>query len=311
MGSKHKFRFGVQNSRAATGEEWAAKARKIEDLGYSTLFIPDHFDDQLAPMPAMMAAAAATKTLRVGGLVLDNDYKHPVVHAKELATIDVLSGGRLELGIGAGWMESDYRGAGMTYDTPGVRISRLQEAVRIIKGLMSDEPVAFEGKFYNVHMNGTPKPVQRPHPPLLIGGGGKRVLRFAAREADIVGVNFTLTEGVVNAAVMQNGSVEATKEKIGWIREAAGPRFDDIELNVTVFAAIVTDDRTSLAERLAPRFGVTPAELPDAPHVLLGSVDQIVEDLQRRREQFGFSYIAISGDGFEALAPVVKKLAGT
>lgn len=311
MGSKHRFRFGVQHSRAASGEEWAARARKIEDLGYATLLIPDHFDDQLAPMPAMMAAAAATTTLRVGGLVLDNDYKHPVVHAKELATVDVLSGGRLEIGIGAGWMESDYRGAGMSYDAPGARIARFKEAVRIIKGLMSEEPLAFEGKHYNVHMNGTPKPIQKPHPPLLIGGGGRRVLQFAAREADIVGVNFALTEGVVNAAVLETGSVEATKQKIAWIREAAGPRFDEIELNVTVFGAFVTDDRASLAERLAPRFGVSPAEIGVAPHLLIGNVDQIAEDLRRRREEFGFSYVVISGDAFEALAPVVRRLAGT
>ena len=311
MAHSHKFRFGVQTSTAVSREAWADNARKIEDLGYSTLFIPDHFNDQFAPMPAMMAAADATTTLRVGSLVFDNDYKHPVVLAKEAATLDVLSGGRLELGLGAGWMVSDYEQAGMSYDSPGVRISRLEEAVAIIKGLFSDEPVAHDGKHYSVHHNGLPKPLQKPHPPLLIGGGGKRVLRYAAREADIVGVNFQLTEGRVNSAVMQTGTVEATKEKIGWIREAAGARFDDIELNVTVFAAIVTDDRATLAERLAPRFGTTPAGLPEAPHVLLGSVDQIAEDLQRRRELFGFSYVVISGDGFEALAPVVKNLAGT
>ncbi len=223
----------------------------------------------------------------------------------------MLSGGRLELGIGAGWMSSDYEQAGMAYDAPGVRISRLQEALAVIKGLFGEEPVSFEGKHYNVHMNGLPKPVQKPHPPILIGGGGKRVLRYAAREADIVGVNFQLTEGVVNREVMLTGSAAATAEKIGWIRDAAGSRFNDIELNVTVFAAIVTDDREGMAERLAPRFGVTPPELPDAPHVLLGNVNQIAEDLQRRRERFGFSYIVISGDGFEPLAPVIKKLAGT
>jgi probable F420-dependent oxidoreductase len=311
MASKHKFRFAVQNSRGASAAEWATKARKIEDLGYSSLLIPDHFDDQLAPMPAMMAAADATTTLRVGGLVLDNDYKHPVVLAKEMATLDVLSGGRLEWGIGAGWMETDYRGAGMTYDEPPVRISRLQEAVKVIKGLMSDEPVAFEGKFYNVHMNGTPKPVQKPHPPLMIGGGGKRVLRYAARAADIISVNFVLAEGAVNEKVMATGGIEATKEKIAWIRDAAGPRFDDIELGVTIFAAIVTDDRASMAERLAPRFGGTAADVGLTPHLLIGSADQMAEDLQRRRELFGFSYIAISGDSFEAMAPVVKKLAGT
>jgi probable F420-dependent oxidoreductase len=306
----HKFRFAVQTSSAGSREQWAEKARKIEDLGYSTLFVPDHFNDQFSPIPALMAAADATTTLRIGGLVLDNDYKHPVVQAKEAATLDVLSGGRLELGIGAGWMASDYEQAGMSYDAPGVRISRLQEAVTIIKGLFSDEPVAFDGAFYHVHHNGTPKPVQKPHPPILIGGGGRRVLRYAARAADLISVNYQLSEGAVNEKVMATGTIDATKEKIAWIRDAAGARFDDIELNVTIFAAIVTDDRASLAERLAPRFNTTPAGLPDAPHVLLGTVEQIAEDLQRRRELFGFSYIAISGDGFEALAPVVRQLAG-
>jgi len=311
MARRHKFRFGVQTSRSATRDEWIAKARKIEGLGFSTLLMPDHFEDQYAPVPALMAAADATTTLRIGTLVFDNDYKHPVILAKEAATLDVLSGGRLELGIGAGWMSSDYDQAGMAYDAPGERIARLKEGLAVIKGLFADEPVAFDGKHYHVHMNGLPKPVQRPHPPILIGGGGKRVLSYAAREADIVGVNFTLTEGVVNREVMTTGSAAATAEKMAWIREAAGARFDDIELNVTVFAAIVTDDRAGMAERLAPRFGVTPAELPDTPHVLLGNVDEIVEDLQRRRERFGFSYVVISGDGFEPLAPVVKKLAGT
>lgn len=311
MPRTRKFRFGVQTTRAASREDWSAKARKIEDLGFSTLLMPDHFEDQYAPVPALMAAAGATTTLRIGTLVFDNDYKHPVVLAKEAATLDVLSGGRLEFGIGAGWMTSDYEQAGMAYDAPGERIARLQEGLAVMKGLFADEKLAFEGKHYQVHMNGLPKPIQRPHPPILIGGGGRRVLSYAAREADIVGVNFTLTEGVVNQQVMVTGSVAATDEKVRWIREAAGPRFDDIELNVTVFAAIVTDDRDGMAERLAPRFGITPAELPDAPHLLLGNVDQIVEDLQRRRERFGFSYVVFSGDGFDQLAPVVKKLAGT
>jgi probable F420-dependent oxidoreductase len=172
--------------------------------------------------------------------------------------------------------------------------------------------VSFSGKHYTVtNHSGLPKPVQKPHPPILIGGGGRRVLRIAAREADIVGLNFQLPDGAVNAAAMATGSAEATAEKIGWIREAAGTRFDEIELNVTVFVSTVTDDREKMAERLAPGFGTTPEGLLDVPHVLVGSVDQIVESLQRRREQYGFSYIVFSGDRFDAMAPVVKKLAGT
>lgn len=306
-----KFRFAVQTSRGRSREEWQEKARKIEDLGFSSLLIPDHFDDQLAPMPAMMAAADATTTLRVGGLVLDNDYKHPLVQAKEAATLDLLSGGRYELGLGAGWMETDYVASGIPYDPPGVRISRFVEGLKIIKGLLGDDPVDFAGKYYTIkNHNGTPKPVQKPVP-ILIGGGGKRVLSIAAREADIISVNYNLAPGAVNAEVMSTGDEASTREKLGWIRDAAGSRFDEIELSVTVFVAMVTDDRTTMLERMAGGMKTTPDAILKSPHNAIGSVDQIVEALQQRREEYGFSYFAFSGDRFEALAPVVKKLAGT
>lgn len=309
--AQRKFRFGVQTSRARSRDEWVEKARKVESLGYSTLLVPDHFDDQLAPMPAMMAAAGATTTLRIGSLVLDNDYKHPLIHAKEAATLDVLSGGRLELGLGAGWMRTDYDAAGMTYDRPGVRISRFKEGLTIIKGLLGDGPVNFSGTYYTItNHEGTPQPVQKPLP-ILVGGGGKRVLSIAAREANIVGINFNLEQGAVNRTTMQTGGAGSTDEKIGWIRAAAGPRFDELELNVTVFVAVVTDDQAGMAERVAPGFGMSPAEVLDSPHALLGSIDQIVETLQARRERYGISYIAFAGDGFERLAPVVARLAGT
>jgi probable F420-dependent oxidoreductase len=312
MTMPHKFRFGVQTSKAPSGDAWREKARKIEDLGYSTLFVPDHFDDQFTPTPALMAAAEATTTLRVGGMVFDNDYRHPLVFAKEAATMDVLSNGRYELGIGAGWMQTDYEAAGMTYDRPGVRIGRLEEALTIIKGLFGEGPLSFSGKHYTIkEHNGLPKPVQQPHPPILVGGGGKRVLSLAAREADIIGVNFNLAPGRVNAEVMNTGDATSTAEKIGWIRDAAGNRFDDLELNVTVFVAIVNDDQAAMVARVAPGFGMSPEEVLQSPHALIGSVGQIADALQERREKFGFSYIVFSGDGFEALAPVVKKLAGT
>ncbi len=306
-----KFRFAVQTSSGRSGDEWREKARKIEDLGYSTLLIPDHFDDQLAPMPAMMAAADATTTLRVGGLVLDNDYKHPLIHAKEAATIDVLSGGRMEFGLGAGWMRTDYDASGIEYDNPGVRISRFKEGLTIIKGLFADGPVNFSGTYYTItNHEGTPKPVQKPIP-ILIGGGGKRVLSIAGREANIVSINFNLEQGAVNRTTMGTGGANETDEKIGWIRGAAGSRFDELELSVTVFVAIVTDDQAGMAERIAPGFGMSPAEVLESPHALIGTTDQIVEALQARRERYGVSYIAFSGDGFERLAPVVAQLAGT
>jgi probable F420-dependent oxidoreductase len=308
--AKRPFRFGVQTSKGASREEWAEKARKIEGLGFSTLLIPDHFDDQLAPTPAMMAAADATTTLRVGGLVLDNDCKHPLIHAKEAATLDVLSGGRLELGLGAGWMESDYIASGMTYDPPGVRISRFKEGLAIIKGLLGDGPVDFAGTYYTIKAHeGLPKPVQKPVP-ILIGGGGKRVLSIAAREAQIVSINFNLEQGRVNRATMATGGADQTDEKIGWIRAAAGPRFDELELSVTVFVAAVTDDQAAMAERMAPGFGMSPADVLGSPHALIGSVEQMCETLEARRERYGVSYVVFSGDGFERLAPIVAKLGG-
>jgi probable F420-dependent oxidoreductase len=307
-----KFRFAIQTSNAASGDAWRDKARKIEDLGFSTLFIPDHFTDQLGPIVALTSAAEATTSLRVGALVFDNDYRHPVVFAKELATLDLMSNGRLEFGIGAGWMQTDYDAAGMPYDRPGVRITRLEEGLAIMKAAFGDSPVDFAGKHYTItNYNGLPKPVQKPYPPILLGGGGKRVLSLAAREADIVGVNFNLAQGAVNQEVMATGDATATEEKIRWIRDAAGSRFDDLELNVTVFVSVVTDDRDGMAKRISGGFGMPPEEVLGSPHALIGSVDQIIETLHERREKFGFSYIAFSGDVFEQMAPVVKKLAGT
>jgi probable F420-dependent oxidoreductase len=310
----HKFRFGLQVSKADTGEQWLELARRVEELGFSTLTMPDHFEDQLSPIPALAAAGAVTKDLLLGNLVLDNDFKHPMVLAKEIATLDVLSNGRVEFGLGAGWMRTDYDQSGIPFDPPGVRISRMQESLRIIKGLFGDEPVTFSGKHYSVkNAVGLPKPVQKPHPRLLIGGGGKRVLSYAAREADIVSVNFQLQEGTVGPATTKTGSADATREKVGWLRDAAGDRFDDLELSVTIFVTMVTDDRAGMAGRVAPGFGQTPEAMLQVPHALIGAPEQIVDDLQQRRDEYGFSYIVFSGGASlaERIAPVVKKLAGT
>jgi probable F420-dependent oxidoreductase len=310
----HKFRFGLQVSKADTGEQWLELARRVEELGFSTLTMPDHFEDQLSPIPALAAAGAVTKDLLLGNLVLDNDFKHPMVLAKEIATLDVLSNGRVEFGLGAGWMRTDYDQSGIPFDPPGVRISRMQESLRIIKGLFGDEPVTFSGKHYSVkNAVGLPKPVQKPHPRLLIGGGGKRVLSYAAREADIVSVNFQLQEGTVGPATTKTGSADATREKVGWLRDAAGDRFDDLELSVTIFVTMVTDDRAGMVGRVAPGFGQTPEGMLQVPHALIGTPDQIADDLQQRRDEYGFSYIVFSGGASlaERIAPVVKKLAGT
>jgi probable F420-dependent oxidoreductase len=310
--SPRPFRFGAQVSRAGSRSAWVDQVRKVEQLGYSTLFVPDHFDDQLAPIAAIMAAADATTVLRVGSLVLDNDFRHPVVVAKEGATLDLLSEGRLELGLGAGWLRSDYDRSGIPYDPPGIRIDRFEEGLAIVKGLFSGEPFSFTGKHYTVsELVGTPAPAQRPHPPIVIGAGAPRMLRLAAREADIVNVNFDLSPGAVTPEMGASGTAEATAGKIELIRQAAGPRFDDLELSVTVFFGAITDDPRKMAEGVAGAFGVSADVVLDVPHVVMGTVDQIVEDLQRRREQFGFSYVVFGGGSHEAMAPVVERLAGT
>ncbi len=234
--SERPFRFGVQLSGPADGPAWTEQARKVEDLGYSTITMPDHFTDQLAPITALTMAAAATSTLRIGALVLDNDYRHPVVLAKELATLDVLSAGRVEIGIGAGWMESDYRAAGIQYDRPGVRIDRLVEALAVINGAMGDGPFSFAGQHYTItEYDGLPTPVQRPRPPILIGGGGRRVLSIAAQEADIVGINGTLAAGVIGPEAIATMTGEAVAGGVALVREAAGARIAEIELNIRVF----------------------------------------------------------------------------
>jgi probable F420-dependent oxidoreductase len=312
MAHDRKFRFAAQVASARSASEWAESARRAEDMGYSVLTMPDHFDEQLAPVPALMAAADATTTLRVGTLVFCNDYRHPLMLAKEAATLDLLSDGRLELSLGAGWMRQDYEEAGMTYDPPGRRVDRFEEAISVMKGLMGDEAFTFEGDHFRVSAhNGSPKPRQRPHPPLMIGGGGKRVLSIAAREADIVGINADLREGLGGAETAPNMTPEATGAKVDWVKEAAGARFDELELNVLIGFAMVTDDPRPLAEGMAGHFGISAEESAHVPVCLFGTVEEMVEELRWRRERWGFSYVAFDGASWEAMAPVVEELAGT
>jgi probable F420-dependent oxidoreductase len=311
MAHPRRFRFGIQASSAPTRAAWVELAQRAEANGYDVLTMPDHFTDQLALVPALMSAADATTRLRVGALVWDNDYKHPVVLAKELATLDVLSDGRLEIGIGAGWMISDYEQSGIPYDPPGVRVDRFVEGLAVIKGALAEGPFSFEGTHYQVrNYDGLPLPVQRPCPPILIGGGGKRVLSIAAREADIVGINATLTAGVIGPEAIATMTAEAVDEKIGWVRAAAGDRFDAIEMNVRSFMVNVTDDRDGAISGLSSMLGVEPSMISDTPFALIGSPSQLVDDLLARRERWGFSYIIVGAEDIEAFAPVVAELAG-
>ena len=312
MPHDRRFRFGVQLSQPLPGRTWADTARTVEDLGYSTLFVPDHFGDQLAPLTALAVAAQATTALRVGALVFDNDYRHPVVLATETATLDLLSGGRVELGLGAGWMRSDYEQTGMDYDSPGVRVSRFEEALDVIAGCFADGPFDHSGEHYTITgLDAKPSPATPGGPPLIIGGGGRRVLTIAARRADIVGINPNLSSGAIDGEVVADAMAERVDQKVAWVRDAAGDRFDDIELNVLTFLASVTDDPEGTAAGISAMFGASATDVLDTPSVLLGTVDGICETLESRRSRWGFTYYVVQGDSAEAFAPVVDRMRGT
>lgn len=308
---QHPFRFGVQASSATDRSAWVDLARRTEDAGYSCLTMPDHYDTQLAPVPALMTAADVTTSLRIGALVWDNDYKHPAVLAKELATMDVLSEGRMEIGIGAGWMISDYEQLGIPYDSPKVRIDRFVEGLHVIKGAMGSESFSFAGEHYTIsNYNGTPKPVQSPCPPILIGGGGKRVLSIAAREADIIGINGTMAAGVIGPDAISTMTSAAVDEKVDIVRQVAGDRMANIEMNVRAFLVNVTDQPTSAMEGIATMMGVDTTMVAETPFALVGPPNKLIEDLQARRERWGFSYIIVGADDVDSFAPVVAALAG-
>jgi probable F420-dependent oxidoreductase len=313
MAHDRKFRFGVQTGGATSAQEWVEKARKIEALGYSTLYMPDHFiETPFAPMVGIAIAAEATDTLRVGTLVLGNDYKHPAVLAKEFATLDVLSDGRVEAGVGAGWLKVDYDALGFPYDSPGTRIERLGEALAILKGAWGDGPFSLEGRHYSVRdYDGVPKPVQKPAPPILVGGGGPKLLRLAGREADIVGINPNMRAGEISRDAAHDSVAEMTKQKIEWVREGAGDRFDDLELQIRYFMTSITEDRRALADAVAPGFGLEPDVALESGMALVGTVDECCDLLVRRRDQWGVSYVVLGDDQYEVFAPVVDRLAGT
>ena len=299
--------------RAGSAAEVRHRSRRAEDLGYSSLYVPDHFvDHPLAPLPTIAAVAAATTTLRVGTLVLGNDYRHPLIVAKEAATVDLLSEGRLELGIGAGWMTVDYEQAGIPLDRAGVRIARLAEAITVLKGLWADGPFSFVGEHYTItDHDGDPKPVQRPHPPLVIGGGGPKVLALAAREADIVGINANLASGRADdPSTAPSLNPASTDDKVRWVREAAGERYADLELQALAGFVAVTDDASSLANLMADAFATTPEEVLESPVGFVGTIDEICDQVLRRRDRWDLSYSVIPIEQMDAFAPVVERLAG-
>jgi probable F420-dependent oxidoreductase len=313
MPNHRPFRFGVQVASADTALHWREKAKKAESLGYDILHLPDHFGGQFAIGPALAAATAATTRLRIGTLVLQNDLRHPALLAKEAATLDVLSDGRFELGIGAGGsFPPDFAWTGIPFDPPGTRVARLEESIRVIKALFAGGPATFAGRFYTItDYDGLPKPVQRPHPPFFIGGGGPRMLALAAREADVVGLIPTIHPASGRFRMEQCIS-SAVAGQIDLIHQAAPDRFPGIELNILLQRLVVTDDTRGASEDLSREWPpLTPAEILDTPCLLIGTVDTIVDLLRERRERLGISYLVVFEHDIDAFAPVVARLAGT
>jgi probable F420-dependent oxidoreductase len=295
-----------------TRRELAERARRAEALGYSTVVVPDHLTALPSPFLALLAAADATTTLRVGTFVLNNDFRHPVLVAREAATLDLLSEGRLELGLGAGHMAAEYREAGMRYDPAGVRVERLGEAVEVIQGLLTGEPLTFEGSHYRVDGHRVhPQPVQAPVP-LLIGGNGPRLLTLAAQRAQIVGlIGFSFRAGGTRVDLSAFDDA-GTAAKVALVREAAGARLADLELNALMQRVVVTDDPRGTAEEIAGGYApLGPDDLLASPYLLLGPVEWMAEALRERRERHGFSYVVVPEAATDAFAPVVAQLTGT
>jgi probable F420-dependent oxidoreductase len=301
----HPFRFGVQLSNLPAAN-WREQVRAIESLGYATLFVPDHFSPSLwDPTTMLGGVAAVTETLKVGTLVYGIDYRHPVIYARQAATLQLMSNGRHEFGLGAGWMVEDYEWAGLEYERPSVRIERLDEALTIIRSMWSNETTTFSGEHYQV----TDVPLNlevdsAASPQILIGGGGRKLLTVAGKHADIVGINPMLPEGRITPEAALDLAPERMVEKIGWLRAAAedaGRDFNDIELNGLVFMAAVTDDPKPAYEMVAGNFGLSLEQIVDSPLLLVGSPAELVDKLEQRREQTGVSYLVIQGDDMAQL----------
>ncbi|MEO6702658.1 MAG: TIGR03621 family F420-dependent LLM class oxidoreductase [Jatrophihabitantaceae bacterium] len=310
------FHFLADVCQIVTGPELATRAQRAEQLGYHAVVLPDHLLGQLSPVAAMATVAAATSTLRMSAFVLNNDLRHPAVLAQDLASIDVLSGGRVDVAIGAGWNKPEYDAIGLSFDPTPIRQARLAESITVLKGMFSGVPFSFAGEYYTItDYAAQPLAVQRPHPPFFIGGGGRRTLTLAGREADIVGLAPRIrANATLDAASL---TLAATREKVGWVREAAGDRFESLEFNTypSGWPATITDDLHGEARRvidkLRARTGVelTEDEIIDSPHVFIGSVDRLVEKFLQLREELGISSILLGE--IDELAPVLERLSGS
>jgi probable F420-dependent oxidoreductase len=311
------FRFGILAETMESASQWKESAQRTEALGYSSLLIRDHFvpdfeGNTYAPIAAMSAAALSTKDLRVGTLVLDNDFRHPIVMAKEIATLDAMSDGRLELGLGAGWMESEYQQMGFPYDAPKVRVSRLEEAVTVYKQFFAGACFSFVGQHYQIdNLKPFPASQQKPNPPLLIGAGKERMCKLAGREADIVGLMTSDTRDGRIFVEPQLLLPEALEQKLAWVREGAGARFDELEFNM-VASLFITDDRAKTAREIIERTGwdIRVEDVLRMPSRLIGTVEEIIQQIHEQREKFGISYYVLADKYREAFAPIVVELKG-
>lgn len=291
------------------GRSWADSARELESLGYSTLFVPDHFNEGYGPLVGMATAAMATTTLHVASMVFAADFRHPAVLARELASIDRLSQGRLEVGIGAGYQVNDYQASGIVMDQPRVRVDRMIEHVKVLKGLFGDGPFSFEGEHYKIcDLDGTPRPHRPGGPPILVGGGGKRMLTFAGANADMVGVNSRLPTSKARSVSHRDSLPASIDEKLAWVRDAAGANFDDLTIHAWLRFAQVTDHARSEAERLTDRFGATVEEILASPLVMIGDAEEIIELVHARYERWGYSYFTIQQPAAREFGPVVARL---
>ena len=304
------MRFATQSGSASSGQEWIDRAKRLEALGYGTLAMPDHMiGGAWAAMPALAVAATATQKLRVGTLVIDNDFHNPTVFARECATLDVLTNGRFELGIGAGWLDRDYQSTGIPFDRGRVRVGRLAEAVTLLKRLFTEEQVTFAGEYYEVdRAECRPKPVQRPYPPFLIAGGGPDILALAGREANIVAI---VASGITGSGKLapEKLTLETMREQIGVVRDAAGARFGEIELSMFL-DCIVTDDRERTIAEMAKQAKAEPEVLRNSAYRGIGTLREIRDHIVRMRDAIGITYFCLRGPDVESLGPVVGELTG-
>jgi len=320
----HPFRFGLQAYAPESGKQWRELARKAESSGFSSFHLADHIIgpgpalaatghpvQTVAAIPAMAVAAEATSTIKVGCRVLCVDYRNPVMLAKEVATLDFFSEGRLELGLGAGWLQGEYEAVGIAFDRAGVRLDRFEEVIGLLRASFAEGELNIDTPHVHaVGFEAVPKPFTKSGPPIMIGGGAQRILTIAGREADIVSLNFNNSSGKLGAEGIGSSTAEHTDQKIQWIRNGAGERFDQIEIEIAAYFTVVTPDGAGTRAKMAPMFGMTPEVFAEHPNVLIGSVDEICDRIVERRERFGISYTSFGASVMDSVIPVVERLSG-